>query len=372
MVCLVGSALIDRRTARLAVALAVAGSLMLTAGLGIWAVSALSHAIPHAAHTVAWLAAVALLTAGICCGVLMIVVLVGSGRRTADPAGPSWRDPRLRGPRPPEQPAASGAAQGARPMLDMWPEPGPWPGSGPDEWPIGTELPPEAEPAPGGWSSADPDHRPDAAVAPDAYQWSAPDGGFVPQPEPAADDWSEVGSELRPGAVLGQGEWIVREHEPAAGPDAGLEPGADAGLLPPAGLAPGPAAGQPARDDPDDGPVHRVESEFNVWQRPGPGAAPDAGPAAPAAEVAPPDAAFPDAAFPDAGPQPAGGWLPPAQEVPAEPAADVLEPAADLADQDRIRRPAAPRRSGPAPGWNPDSEEDWLRVLRGLRASEDS
>ena len=30
---------------------------MLTAGLGIWAVSALSHANPHSAHTAAWLAA---------------------------------------------------------------------------------------------------------------------------------------------------------------------------------------------------------------------------------------------------------------------------------------------------------------------------
>lgn len=341
MVCLVGSAWIDRRTARLAVALAVAGSLMLTAGLGIWAVSALSHAIPHSAHTVAWLAAVALLTAGICCGVLMIVVLVGSGRRTADPAEPSWRDPRLRGPE-----------------LD-WPEPSAdaGPGLAPHEW---------SGPAAG--IATD--------VEPAAYEWSAPDGGFVPQPEPepAAGDWSGTEAEpgLRPGAVLGQDEWTVREHEPATGPDAGLEPGPDAGLLPPAEPAPGPAAGQPAGDDPDDGPVYRVESEFNVWQRPGPEAAPDAGPAAPAAEVTPPDAAFPDAAFPDAGLQPAGGWLPPAQEVPAEPAADVLEPAADLADQDRIRRPAAPRRSGPAPGWNPDSEEDWLRVLRGLRASEDS
>jgi hypothetical protein len=64
---------------------------------------------------------------------------------------------------------------------------------------------------------------------------------------------------------------------------------------------------------------------------------------------------------------------PAAQEWPAEPAAGVLDPVADRADQDDlIRRPPAPRRSGPAPGWNPDSEEDWLRVLRGLRASEDS
>ena len=101
MVCRVGSALMDRRTARTAVGLAVAGSLMLTAGLAIWAVSALSHAIPHSAHTAAWLAAVALITAGVCCGVLMIVVLLGSGGRTAGQGEPSWSDPHLRGPRPP-------------------------------------------------------------------------------------------------------------------------------------------------------------------------------------------------------------------------------------------------------------------------------
>jgi hypothetical protein len=76
--------------------------------------------------------------------------------------------------------------------------------------------------------------------------------------------------------------------------------------------------------------------------------------------------------LPDADLQPAAGLLPPAQQQ-AEPAADPLEPVDDLAEQDPILRPPAPRRrTAPAPGWNPDSEEDWLRVLRGLRTSEDS
>ena len=79
-----GSALTNRRTARLAFGLAVAGSLMLTAGLGIWAVSALSKVIPHADDTVAWLASVGLMAAGVCCGVLMIALLLGSGRPHAD------------------------------------------------------------------------------------------------------------------------------------------------------------------------------------------------------------------------------------------------------------------------------------------------
>jgi hypothetical protein len=67
--------------------------------------------------------------------------------------------------------------------------------------------------------------------------------------------------------------------------------------------------------------------------------------------------------------------LPPAPEFLAEPAepfvAEPLDLADDEPDPEPIRRSAAPRRSGPAPGWNPDSEEDWLRVIRGLRSSED-
>ena len=66
--------------------------------------------------------------------------------------------------------------------------------------------------------------------------------------------------------------------------------------------------------------------------------------------------------LPDAGSPPARGLRPPAHGRPAD----------DEAELDPITRPPAPRRSGPAPGWNPDSEDDWLRVLRGLRDSEDS
>jgi hypothetical protein len=151
--------------------------------------------------------------------------------------------------------------------------------------------------------------------------------------------------------------------------------------------------------------VHRIESAFNVWGHLGP----EAEPAAPAPDAAAPAAALPDTGLPDTGPpdtaspgtalpgtalpgiadpgQPAStapstrDWVPHAAArlrdadllpgADLQPAADLLDPADDLADQDLLRRPPAPRRSGPAPGWNPDSEEDWLRVLRGLRASED-
>ena len=612
MVCRVGSALIDRRTARAAVGLAIAGSLMLTAGLGIWAVSALSHAIPHSAHTAAWLAAIALITAGVCCGVLMIVVLLGSGGRTARPAEPSWADPHLRGPRPPGavppgaqipgplgpgprlpeghpsgprpaspyppagppphppgpgaspragsrpdtgrppggwpppgpgalpdagppphvgQPAGAwpgpGPRQAARfevahgdePRLGTWTEPGPRPAAEPDDWVAGDDLPADDEPMLGRWPSAEPGPGPDAgpelpawpgqpavagaassqwstadtgpapadwaepedgfpaqaesdadeepagyagpatadqagfpgqagpashdasagAAGPAVADWAGPEAGFPGQAEPAADDWPGDDAGLRPGAVLGEGEWTVRAPEATAEPGdwTVADPASPAGGQPSLNLWPtpdsapavaSPAAGLPAEDeDPDDGPVHRVESAFNVWQRPDQ----DAGPAAaagvaPAGAVAPgpvvtesvaPESAAPESAAAESVPAesaaaasvtaesaaPAPADQDHDQETAAAPStrdwvqhaaarlrdADLLPDAGPLAgrgshspthrrpadDEDQldpITRPPAPRRSGPAPGWNPDSEEDWLRVLRGLRASEDS
>jgi len=247
--------------------------------------------------------------------------------------------------------------------------------------------------------------------------------------------------------VLGEGEWTVRSPEATAEPGdwtvahpawpAGGQPSLN--LWPTPDSAPAvasPAAGQPAEDEvPDDGPVHRVESAFNVWQRPDR----DAGPTAAAPGVAPPGVAPPGVAPPGAAapgavvpesvvPEAVAAESGPAESAAAEfvtaesaapapadqdqdqnrPAAaapstrewvqhaaarlrdaDLLpdagpspgrglhspthgRPAGDEDELDPITRPPAPRRSGPAPGWNPDSEEDWLRVLRGLRASEDS
>ena len=218
--------------------------------------------------------------------------------------------------------------------------------------------------------------------------------------------------------MLGESEWVVREPEPEASPEPGRLPAADPGwpagaepalnLWPTpdpawaaAGPAASPAAGQPAQDEePDDGPVHRVESAFNVWQRPDQDAGPAAAPAAAAARVVVPpepaaaESAAPAAAdqdqptaaaaastrdwvqqaaarlrdadlLPDTASRPARGSRPAAHER-------LAEPDDDAAELDPITRPPAPRRSGPAPGWNPDSEDDWLRVLRGLRSSEDS
>jgi hypothetical protein len=583
---------------------------MLTAGLGIWAVTALSHAIPHSEHTVAWLAAVALITAGACCGVLMIVVLLGSAGRNAERAEPSWpAGPRQRGPLPPgaqlpgpprpgprmpppgpptvppggpppsarpgrpagpsgpggsqpgpggprdpgmplgarpspdagqltgtwtapglEQPGGTEVETGSEQILHGWAVPGPGPGSEPADWPADAELPPGDE----RWSpdpAYHPDDGPELADWPDppagggpgfaAGEWSGPDGGFTPQAdggfappadgalaahpdagfaphsEPvadgwagpddgtsgqagwagpdngatphdavAADGWTTADAGLRPGAVLGQGEWTVRE--PEADLDAGPGPVTDPGPPPaspqglnlwpgqepalPAETPASPAAEQPAKDDDADELPRRVESAFNVWGRRNPAPAPDADPAAPPAGTVPagtapagrvpagtvpasaasPDTASPDTASPDTAPadaaptdretagpatplaadpdqpdgstrstrdwvqhaaaqlrdadllphrgllpdadlRPAAGLLPPVPPQPAEPAADVLEPVDDEVEQDPILRPPAPRRrTAPAPGWNPDSEEDWLRVLRGLRGPEDS
>ena len=97
---------------------------------------------------------------------------------------------------------------------------------------------------------------------------------------------------LRPGAVLGQDGWPAPDpalgqdgwpgadpQVPSAGePGLNLWPARDAGP-PAAEPAPGPAV--PGASDGDeelaDGPARRVESEFNVWQRPGPVAAPETG-----------------------------------------------------------------------------------------------
>ena len=313
------------------------------------------------------------------------------------------------------------------------PDPGNGPEGGPGlaAWP---EQPAGPGSASGRWSAAHTESAPaDWAGPEDGFSGqaeSAPDNGSAGYAGSAANDWSGDDAGLRPGAVLGEGEWVVRAPEAAAEPgdwtvaDPGLpaagEPSLNLWPTPdpaPATAGPeaSPAAGQPAQDEePDDGPVHRVESAFNVWQRPdqdaGPAAAPagavapgavppESVPAEPAAAEfvtaesaapAPADQDRPAAAapstrdwvqhvaarlrdadlLPDVGPPPARGLRPPAHERPAEPA-DMPGPADSEVELDPITRPPAPRRSGPAPGWNPDSEEDWLRVLRGLRGSED-
>ena len=226
-----------------------------------------------------------------------------------------------------EQPAAPEVAPGAGPMLDMWPVPGPRLGSGPEDWPAGAELPPDAEPALGHWTAPGAGYGPDGG--PELADWPDPPGeighgngfaadewsGSAHRPEPAPDGWPGPDDGLRPGAMLGQGGWAVPDAGDGlqAGPGPGDWTTRDAGLAGPAephsaawvvpdsrtdepvlnlwptpdpgphdaepapGLAP--AAEQTSEDEePADGPTHRVESEFNVWQRPSPAAPPDAWP----------------------------------------------------------------------------------------------
>jgi hypothetical protein len=299
-------------------------------------------------------------------------------------------------------------------MLDGWssPEPAYRPDEGPElaDWP---EPPVGGGPgfAAGEWSGPDGGFVPQAGTAAD--EWAGPDNGAAPHDAVAADDWARADAGLLPGAVLGQGEWTVRAPEadldaepgpaadpglpPASPPALNLWPGPEAAL--PTETPASPAAEQPAGDgDPDQLP-RRVESEFNVWGRRNPATAPPAGPAASPAgtgspataptdtaptdtaptDVAPTDTAVAEPATPlTADPDHPAGSTPSTRDWVRHAAsslrdADLLEPVDDEAEQDPILRPPAPRRrSGPDPGWNPDSEEDWLRVLRGLRASEDS
>jgi hypothetical protein len=484
--------LIDRRTARLSLSLAAAGSLMLTAGLGILAVSALSKVIPRSDHTVTWLAAVALITGGICCGVLMIAVLLGSGAtaRSAERARPGRPDaypygrlppgaqrpgpprPGMQrpgpppGPRPPVAPPAgpppgaapppgaglpptagpppragqvagawsdSGPGQPVHPRfgpdaehvldiwpaddggpgpdgspgLDLWPVPDPgarpgdgpppgdrsapdhgfsaggperddWsgrdsglrPGAGPEQdlWPVQDPgaRPGDVPPAEG-WSVPDPGYPPAAGLERD--DWSAADAGFGPADDPVPDDWAESDPGWSSGVPqVPDDDWVVLDHPGSPGADPALD------TWPPP--SPGSTDPEPPAEagEPEDVPASRVESTFNVWGAPDSTAESDAGPAPAAPEPPEQDRSAPDhdlnlAPRRDADLLPAAGLLPPVRRSAAEPA-ELPDPPGGQADQAAVSSRAA-RSSPPASGWNPDSEEDWLRVLRGLRASED-
>ncbi|HTT53840.1 MAG TPA: hypothetical protein VMH35_20790 [Streptosporangiaceae bacterium] len=359
---------------------------MLTAGFGIWAVSSLSKVIPHSADTVAWVAAVALMTAGVCCGVLMIAVLLGSGgaRRVAEPGDPSWAGARGPAPLPPGayQPGPPSVPRpppgGPRftpdhgPAPEGWPVPAPQPepagwlppddGWQPDDgWPPGTGLPPGT-----GWH---PDARlpVDAGLPDDRWQL---DTGL-----PLDAGWPPDAGAVDIGPVPGPGLDVPPVPDAETGPGGGPVP--DVWSTPESGFAlPTEPGGEPVLDlwptpdeAPDDGPPHRVESAFDVWQRESPAAEPGTDPAP--AVPGPPDGAQAASAWPaaewvvrDPAPRPDAGLLPPADEPSAEPALP--------AQADHVPAwPKASRGSRPTTGWNPDSEEDWLRVLRGLRASED-
>jgi hypothetical protein len=74
------SGLIGRRTVRRSLGLAVAGSVLLTAGLSIWGISAVGQVVSGTAAGATRLAGLGLMAAGALCGLTMMVILVAAGR----------------------------------------------------------------------------------------------------------------------------------------------------------------------------------------------------------------------------------------------------------------------------------------------------
>lgn len=79
------SASVSRRTVRRAVGLAVAGSVMVTAGLAAWLLSAVGGVVPQSAAGVIRVAGLGLVVVGALGGLAMILTLLGVGRATRSP-----------------------------------------------------------------------------------------------------------------------------------------------------------------------------------------------------------------------------------------------------------------------------------------------
>lgn len=126
----------DRRAVRLALGLTVAGASLLTAGVGIWLITAVGRVTPGPAAGDLRLAALALLAGGAACGLAMGFALAAAGRApageaplpagTAAPAGEvpgsPAPPPSLVGPRSPMNPPPPSLPPGEPPSGD--PRPG--------------------------------------------------------------------------------------------------------------------------------------------------------------------------------------------------------------------------------------------------------
>ncbi len=211
------SGLIDRRTARLSQGLTVAGSVLLMAGLALWAVGGPGRVILPSAAAATWLVTVALLTAGASCALLMITILItaGGGSRAGDRA--AWEEPGDDG-----QPGAPGT--------EVYGQPGP-PGTG-----VYT-LTGRGYPTPG-------DHA--AAVYP------AQDVAVYPAQDVAVYPAQEAGPGRRGPADSGFDVW-TRAPQAAAPGSPPVRPatgGAGEGCPGPAADPPGPAGPDSAADLP--------------------------------------------------------------------------------------------------------------------------
>jgi hypothetical protein len=285
MVSRVGAGLNDsravsRRTVRRAVGLAVAGSVMVTAGLAAWLFSSVGGVVAQSAAGIIRVAGLGLVVAGVLCGLAMILTILGVGpaRRTAD-VSPAVADPDS-GAAPATAAPPQVASAAPEPLPERVPLAGRLP-SRPDAEPAAPETPPEWMPEP----------APELPSRP-AAQWSA--GPGAAESLPPAPPWTPEPQPERP---------------PQPAPECAYEPAAE-------------QVPEPAPEW-----VHEPPPEWLPKPAPVPSADQLAGPAGSSPEVT-------------------------SDEQPAEPA------------------PGRRRSSRkPTVGWNPDSEEDWLRVLRGLRGS---
>jgi hypothetical protein len=295
---------------RRAVGLAVAGLVLATAGLAAWVLSAVGGVVRAGAAGRIDLIGLGLVAAGALCGLAMIITVRGA-RRAARIA---------------DRPAAGGVsetggglADAASPPATSAP-PGPLPG----RVPLAGRSPsrPDAEPAPQ-WplepaAEAPPSPQPAAAEPPPP--WSPQPG--VPEPPP----WSPEPVVPEPAVAEPLPQW---SPEPVVPELAAAEP------LPqwsPEPVVPEPPPESAAQRPPGPAPEWAHEPAAEWASEPGP--VPTAG------QLGRPA---------DPGPAPAP------DEQPGEPPQVWWRP---------DRKPAV--------GWNPDSAEDWLRVLRGLRGSEQS
>jgi hypothetical protein len=300
---------VSRRMIRRAVGLAVAGSVLVIAGLAVWVLGAAGGVVPQSAADITQLAGGGLVAAGAVCGLVMTVTLLVAGRGPRNVDTPPAASP---APEPmPERVPLAGRLP-SRPGAEPAPPGSPEPAAGPPPLPPAAAWSPEATAAP---------------TLPPVPQWSAEPAGPAAPPQPVPP-WSPG---TLPERVPEPGlEWA---HEPAA--ERVPEPGPE-------------WAHEPAAERmPEPGPEWAHEPAAERMPEPGPEWAHEL-----AAEWAPGPASVPTAD------QPAGA---PVTGLEAAPDEQPAEP-------DRARR--ASRR--PAVGWNPDSAEDWLRVLRGLRVSEQS
>lgn len=209
------SGLISRRTVRRSLGLAVAGSVLLIAGLSIWVISAVGQVVTGTTAGASRLAGLGLMAAGALCGLVMVVILLTRertprGRDQPPAAGESGDAPEL-------ATAASPRAESMAPDMSRLPERVPLAGLPPSrpaagrapEWPPPTSGPRHAL-DPGNVSSPGRDAQaPLAAEAPPASDVAQPAAEEV---QPAVKEARLAAEEVQPDRV-----WARPPAKPTVG-----------------------------------------------------------------------------------------------------------------------------------------------------------